>query len=88
MGTLDQIRELIPAEAAALYIAGLGVIPLDQLAVIVIWALLGLVVTILVKTQNKHRRISQQVRQDGMESGHCRCRGVCHLGVCVRRRTI
>ncbi len=53
MGTLDQIRELIPAEAAALYIAGLGVIPLDQLAVIVIWALLGLVVTILVKTQQK-----------------------------------
>lgn len=53
MGTLDQIKELIPGEAAALYIAGLGVIPSKQLIVVVIWALLGLVVTVLVKAQQK-----------------------------------
>ena len=53
MGTLEQIRELIPAEAAALYIAGLGVIPVEQLVVIVLWALLGLVFTILVKARQK-----------------------------------
>lgn len=53
MGTLDQIKELIPGEAAALYIAGLGVIPGKQLIVIIIWALLGLVVTVLVKAQQK-----------------------------------
>ena len=65
MGTLEQIRERIPAEAAALYIAGLGVIPREQLVVIVLWALLGLVFTILVKTNQKDpQQLDQKVKTE------------------------
>jgi len=43
----DRLKNLIPAEVSALYIAGLGVVPEDQHIGLSIWAFVCLVFTIL-----------------------------------------
>jgi hypothetical protein len=64
---LDQIKEMIPGESAAIYIGGLGVIPSDKAVAAVIWALIGLVITLIVKAQQVDPRTGDQVSVQNLE---------------------
>jgi hypothetical protein len=60
-GQLDKIKEMIPGESTAVYLAGLGVIPTQQTLAAIIWALVGLVITFIVKTQQTDPRTGSQL---------------------------
>jgi len=46
-GYMDKLKNLIPAETAALYISGLAIIPTGQLVGLIVWAIVCLVLTFL-----------------------------------------
>jgi hypothetical protein len=66
-GQLDKIKEMIPGESAAIYIGGLGVIPQDQPVAAIVWALIGLIITLIVKSQQTDPRTGAQVSMQNLE---------------------
>ena len=66
-GQLDQIKEMIPGESAAIYVGGLGVIPQDQPVAVIVWALIGLIITLIVKSQQTDPRTGAQVSIQKLE---------------------
>jgi hypothetical protein len=62
MGTLDQIKEMVPGISTGVYLAGIGVIPSEQVAALVGWVLFGLLVTIVVEAQQKHPQTLEPVK--------------------------
>ena len=66
-GQLDKIKELIPGESTAIYLGGLGVIPQDQAVAAVVWALIGLVITLIIKSQQTDPRTGTQVSVQNLE---------------------
>ena len=64
---LDQIKEMIPGESAAIYVGGLGVIPSDQAGAAIVWALIGLIITLIVKAQQTDPRTGAQVSVQNLE---------------------
>lgn len=60
-GQLDQIKEMIPGESTAIYLGGLGVIPQGQVLGMVIWALVGLIITLAVKAQQTDPRTGAKI---------------------------
>ena len=62
MGTLDQIKEMVPGISTGIYLAGIGVIPGEQTAALVGWALFGLLVTVVVEAQQKHPQTLEPVK--------------------------
>ena len=61
LGPLDKIKEMIPGESTAIYLGGLGVIPQDQAVAAVVWALIGLVITLIIKAQQIDPRTGDQM---------------------------
>lgn len=66
-GQLDKIKEMIPGESAAIYLGGLGVIPEGQTVAAIVWALVGLVITLVVKAQQTDPRTGDQVSIKNLE---------------------
>lgn len=66
-GQLDKIKELIPGESTAIYVGGLGVIPQGQAAAAIVWALIGLVITLIIKAQQVDPRTGDQVSVQNIE---------------------
>ena len=66
-GQLDKIKEMIPGESTAIYLGGLGVIPTDQTLAAIVWALVGLVITVIVKAQQTDPRTGAQVSVKNLE---------------------
>jgi hypothetical protein len=66
-GQLDKIKEMIPGESAAIYVGGLGVIPQDQPVAAIVWALIGLIITLIVKSQQTDPRTGAQVSMQNLE---------------------
>jgi hypothetical protein len=60
-GQLDKIKEMIPGESTAVYLGGLAVIPTDQAGAAIVWALIGLVITLIVKTQQVDPRTGDKL---------------------------
>ena len=67
LNQLDQIKEMIPGESTAIYIGGLGVIPSDQAVAAIVWALIGLIITLIVKAQQVDPRTGDQVSVQNLE---------------------
>ena len=67
LGQLDKIKEMIPGESAAIYLGGLGVIPQDQAVAAVVWALIGLVITLIIKAQQIDPRTGDQMSVQNLE---------------------
>ena len=60
-GQLDQIKEMIPGESTAIYLGGLGVIPGTQVAGLIAWAVVGLIITIAIKAQQVDPRTGAKI---------------------------
>ena len=67
LGQLDKIKEMIPGESTAIYLGGLGVIPQDQAVAAVVWALIGLVITLIIKAQQIDPRTGDQMSVQNLE---------------------
>ena len=67
LGQLDKIKEMIPGESTAIYLGGLGVIPQDQAVAAVVWALIGLVITLIIKAQQIDPRTGDQMSVQKLE---------------------
>ena len=67
LGQLDKIKEMIPGESTAIYLGGLGVIPQDQAVAAVVWALIGLVITLIIKAQQIDPRTGDQMAVQKLE---------------------
>jgi hypothetical protein len=66
-GQLDKIKEMIPGESTAVYLGGLAVIPAGQTAAAVVWALIGLVITLVIKAQQTDPRTGEKISVKQLE---------------------
>jgi hypothetical protein len=66
-GQLDKIKEMIPGESTAVYLAGLGVIPTGRTVAVIVWALVGLVLTFIIKTQQSDPRTGDQLSVQSLD---------------------
>jgi hypothetical protein len=66
-GQLDKIKEMIPGESTAVYLGGLAVIPAGQATAAIIWALIGLVITLVVKAQQVDPRTGEKLSVKQLE---------------------